>query len=34
MSACMSGTRGSGVLSSTVDVLVRGFSDTDIIVLL
>ena len=24
MSACMSGTRGSGVLSSTVDVLVRG----------
>ena len=24
MSACMSGTRGSGVLSSTGDVLVRG----------
>ena len=24
MSACMSGTRGSGVLSSTCDVLVRG----------
>ena len=24
MSACMSGTRGSGVLSSTADVLVRG----------
>ena len=24
MSACMSGTRGSGVLSSTSDVLVRG----------
>ena len=23
MSACMSGTRGSGVLSSTCDVLVR-----------
>ena len=24
MSSCMSGTRGSGVLSSTGDVLVRG----------
>ena len=24
MSVCMSGTRGSGVLSSTGDVLVRG----------
>ena len=24
VSACMSGTRGSGVLSSTGDVLVRG----------
>ena len=24
LSACMSGTRGSGVLSSTCDVLVRG----------
>ena len=24
MSACMSGTRGSGVFSSTGDVLVRG----------
>ena len=24
MSACMNGTRGSGVLSSTGDVLVRG----------
>ena len=24
MSACMGGTRGSGVLSSTGDVLVRG----------
>ena len=24
MSACMSGTRGSGVLSSTGDMLVRG----------
>ena len=24
MSACMSGTRGSGVLSRTCDVLVRG----------
>ena len=24
MSACMSGTRGSGVLSSTGEVLVRG----------
>ena len=24
MSACMSGTRGSGVLSSTVDMPVRG----------
>ena len=24
VSACMSGTRGSGVLSSTCDVLVRG----------
>ena len=24
MSACMSGTRGSGVLSSTGDLLVRG----------
>ena len=24
MSACMSGTRGSGVLSSTGDVFVRG----------
>ena len=24
MSACMSGTRGSGVLSSTGDILVRG----------
>ena len=24
MSACMNGTRGPGVLSSTVDVLVRG----------
>ena len=24
VSACMSGTRGSGDLSSTVDVLVRG----------
>ena len=24
MSACMSGTHGSGVLSSTVDMLVRG----------
>ena len=24
MSACMSGTRGSGVLSGTGDVLVRG----------
>ena len=24
LSACMSGTRGSGVLSSTGDVLVRG----------
>ena len=24
MSACVSGTRGSGVLSSTGDVLVRG----------
>ena len=24
MSACMSGTHGSGVLSSTGDVLVRG----------
>ena len=24
MSACISGTRGSGVLSSTGDVLVRG----------
>ena len=24
MSVCMSGTRGSGVLSSTCDVLVRG----------
>ena len=24
MSACMSGTRGSGVLSSTGDVLMRG----------
>ena len=24
MSACMSGTRGSGVLSSTCDVLVKG----------
>ena len=24
MSACMSGTRGSGVLSSTCDVLLRG----------
>ena len=24
MSACMSGTRGSGILSSTGDVLVRG----------
>ena len=24
MSACMSGTRGSGVLSSTGDVIVRG----------
>ena len=24
MSTCMSGTRGSGVLSSTCDVLVRG----------
>ena len=24
MSACMSGTRGSGVLSSTCDILVRG----------
>ena len=24
MSACMSGTRGSGVLSSTGDVLVKG----------
>ena len=28
MSACMSGTRGSGALSSTGDVLVRG-SDSD-----
>ena len=26
MSACMSGTRGSGVLSSTGDMLVRAFS--------
>ena len=26
MSSCMSGTRGSGVLSSTGDVLVRGVS--------
>ena len=27
MSACMSGTRGSGVLSSTGDVLMRGVCD-------
>ena len=27
MSACMSGTRGSGVLSSTGDVLVRGVGE-------
>ena len=26
MSACMSGTRGSGILSCTGDVLVRGSS--------
>ena len=29
MSACMSGTRGSGVLSSTGDVLVRGVGGVD-----
>ena len=29
MSACMSGTRGSDVLSSTGDVLVRGDNDND-----
>ena len=27
MSVCMSGTRGSGVLSSTCDVLVRGVGE-------
>ena len=27
VSACMSGTRGSGVLSSTGDVLVRGVGE-------
>ena len=31
MSACMSGTRGSGVLSSTGDVLVRGVVDFSIL---
>ena len=32
MSACMSGTRGSGVLSSTGDVLVRGVISMFIII--
>ena len=32
MSACMSGTRGSGVLSSTGDVLVRGVGGVCVLV--